>query len=292
MPRPRPLDFFKQSLKTDAYVADEIINTYLLRPIAAGIVWLLYPASVTPNQVTIVAILVGLASACEYLLGSPAAIAFAGVLIVLKDILDDADGQLARAKEMYSRRGRFLDSIGDFLVDGAVFAAITHAVYRTHSNAMTIVLGALSLLGITLRVSYHVYYQASFLHLEGRYKLNRMTEEIREEDLRGDRVTLRLQQIFLVIYGWQDRLMERIDRWCMGPDFDDAHFPVWYSDRFGLRLSGFLGFGTELTLLGICSWINALDAYLLINVFVMNGIWAANVMYRRLVLSPNLPRRR
>src|SRR5260221_9486445 len=152
---------------------------------------------------------------------------------------------------MFSRRGPFLDSSGGLPGDCAVFAAITHAVYRTHSNATTIVLGILSLLGITLRVSYHVFYQASFLHLEHRYTLNRRTEEIRHEDLRGDPLTLRLQQIFQIMYGWQDRLMERIDRWCMGSDFDDTHLPVWYSDRLGLRLSGFLGFGTELMLLGM-----------------------------------------
>src|SRR5882757_9574122 len=101
MPRPRPIDFFKQSLKSEAYFSDEIINIYLLRPVAAGIVWLLYPTTVTPNQVTIIAVLVGFASACMYFPGSPAAIAVAGALIVLKDILDDADGQLARAKQMY-----------------------------------------------------------------------------------------------------------------------------------------------------------------------------------------------
>jgi phosphatidylglycerophosphate synthase len=292
MSRPPFMEFFRRTLKTDSYAADEVINVYLLRPVAAGIVWLLYPTQITPNQVTLIAVAFGFASAYAYLMGTAGAIAVAGALIVLKDLFDDADGQLARAKEMYSRRGRFLDSIGDFLVDCLVFAAMTRTVYRTHSNATTIVLGALSLLGITLRVSYHVFYQASFLHLEDRYTLNRTTEEIRQEDLRGDPLTLRLQQIFQVIYGWQDRLMARIDRWCMGSDFDETHLPVWYSDRFGLRLSGFLGFGTELMLLGLCSWFDAIDGYLLLNVFVMNGIWAASIMYRRLVLSPNLPRRR
>ena len=112
MDRPHPLVFFKQSLKSDAYYADELINIYLLRPLAAGIVWLLYPTSVTPNQVTLAAIVIGCVAAITYTLCTPAAIAIAGALVMLKDIVDDADGQLARAKQLYSRRGRFLDSIG------------------------------------------------------------------------------------------------------------------------------------------------------------------------------------
>jgi len=286
--RPNPFAFFKQSLKTDAYFADEIINVYLLRPIAAGIVWLLYPTSVTPNQVTIAAIITGCLSAGSYWFDTPPAIALGGVLAMLKDILDDADGQLARAKELYSRRGRFLDSIGDIAVNMLIFPAVTMVAYRTHPSMITAVLGLLSLAGITLRVSYHVYYQTSFLHLENRYRLNRIVEHITDEDRAGDIVALRLQQVFLFLYGWQDRLMYRIDQWCKGRNFENRLDPAWYGDRLGLRLSGLLGFGTEFALLAVCSWTNQLYLYLLLNVCVMNGIWGASVLYRRGMLARNL----
>ena len=108
------MKFFRDSLKSDAYYADELINIYLLRPVASVIVWLLSPTPVTPNQLTLAAIVVGFAAAAAYA-GGP--IVLAALLVSAKDILDDADGQLARAKQMYSRRGRFLDSIGDFAVD-------------------------------------------------------------------------------------------------------------------------------------------------------------------------------
>jgi phosphatidylglycerophosphate synthase len=283
-----PVIFFKRSLKSKSYYADEIINIYLLRPIAAVIVWILYPTRITPNQVTLMAILLGMASAAAYSFGTAAAIAAGGVLIVAKDIFDDADGQLARAKKIYSRRGRFLDSIGDFVVDVAVFAAITRVVYLEHPSFTAICLGFLSLFGITLRVSYHVFYQVSFLHLEESYKLNRIAEGITDEDRHGDPVALRLQQIFILIYGWQDTLMYRIDYWCKGHNFDEKLLSKWYSDRFALRISGFVGFGTEFMLLGICSWMNELQTYLILNVFAMNGIWVTSIFYRRFILAKNL----
>ncbi|TAK58513.1 MAG: CDP-alcohol phosphatidyltransferase family protein [Bacteroidetes bacterium] len=281
MSRPSPLVFFKQSLKSDSFYADEIINIYVLRPIAAMLVWLLYPTRVTPNHVTIAAIAVGFIAAGIYTLHTETAIAFAGILVILKDIIDDADGQLARAKQLYSRRGRFLDSIGDFLVNIALFSAITYVVYRLNTNAVTILFGILSFIGITLRVSYHVFYQVSFLHLEERYKLNRIAEEITEEDRQGDPVALRLQQIFILIYGWQDRLMYRIDEWCRKKRSDKEFLEAWYSNKIALRFSGLLGFGTELTLLMVCSLYNQLDGYFLLNVFLMNGIWAINIVYRK-----------
>ena len=290
MARPNPVTFFKQSLKSDSYYADEIINIYLLRPIAAVIVWLLYPTRATPNYVTLFAICLGFAAAAVYVINTPAAIAVAGVLVCAKDIFDDADGQLARAKELYSRRGRFLDSIGDFVVDVALFSAITYAVYQTFPEITTIVLGFLSLLGITLRVSHHVFYQASFLHIEERYKLNRIIDEITEDDRQGDPVAFRLQVIFNIIYTWQDRLMYRIDQWCRRGNPNDEHLRAWYSDKLGLRISGLLGFGTEFALLTVCSLFNKLHLYLILNVAAMNGIWIVSILYRRIVLAGNLKR--
>jgi phosphatidylglycerophosphate synthase len=283
---PGPFSFFRKSLKSDSYYADELVNIYLLRPVAAVIVWLIYPTGVTPNQVTLFAVLLGCLAGFIYTAGTPSAIAIAGVLILLKDIFDDADGQLARAKEKYSRRGRFLDSVGDFVVDAVVFAGVSFVCVRQVSHWYWIA-GIAGFLGITLRVSYHVFYQVSFLHLEERYKLNRITEEITDEDREGDPVALVLQKIFIGMYGWQDRMMYRLDCWCRGRNFDEQQLPLWYSDRFALRLSGLMGFGTEILLLAICSWFNALPVYFWLNIILMNFLWLCSIFYRKYILSPN-----
>ena len=288
MPRPGPREFFRQSLKSDSYHADELVNIYLLRPIASVIVWAVYPTFITPNMVTVAAVIIGCVAGSSYSAGTTAATVTAGVLILLKDIVDDADGQLARAKGLYSRRGRFLDSIGDFLVDVAVFTGIGWALYAARPGIFMPVMAFLGLAGITLRVSYHVYYQASFLHLEKRYGLNRIVEEITEEDTHGDRFDRLLQRIFGVIYTPQDRLMCRIDDWCRGGDVRDDILESWYGDRFGLRLSGLLGFGTEICLLAVCSWFDAMGTYLWLNLILMNGIWFASILYRRVYLRVNL----
>ncbi|MBI5473694.1 MAG: CDP-alcohol phosphatidyltransferase family protein [Ignavibacteriae bacterium] len=280
---------YASSVKSN--VSDELINTYLIRPLAGIVVRVLFSTPITPNQVTLFSTLVGIAAAGFYFTGGATHAIVAGLLITLKDILDSADGQLARAKQQFSRAGRFLDSIGDLVVNVLVFAAIAYALSRPDSSLVAILLGILGFLGSTLRVSYHVFYHTSFLHQQELYQTNRITEEIQREDLHSDALTLRLQRIFLFFYGWQDRLMMRIDAWCRSGIDQPPETPrTWYADKTGLRLSGLMGLGTELFLLMLFSVANKLEAYLIFNVLVLNGLWAGAVVYRRWILRRRITR--
>jgi phosphatidylglycerophosphate synthase len=281
---------YAQSIKSD--LSDEIINTYLLRPVAGVIVRFLYRTPVTPNGVTVAAIGSGMLAALFYSSGSPSSNIAAGLLVTLKDLLDSADGQLARAKNLYSRAGRFLDSIGDFLVNLLVFASITGVLFVRTGNAWVLLAGTLAFLGISLRVSYHVYYHTSYLHLHNDYAVNRLTEEMRPEDYQVDRLTFRLHTLFIRLYGWQDRLMERIDGWCKGGVVSAADLHQWYGDLPGLRISGLLGLGTELMLLTLCSILDELGLYLALNLLLMNCIWGVSILYRRYLLAPRVRRGR
>lgn len=280
---------YDHSVKSN--VSDELINIYVLRPLAGIVVRVLYHTSITPNQVTVAATCAGILAAALYFADTGATTLLAGLCITLKDLLDSADGQLARAKQIFSRAGRFLDSIGDFIVNFLVFGALGYVLSTSSGNIGYGLLAFFGFLGMTLRVSYHVYYQTSYLHLRQRYLTNRVTEDIRDEDLQNDRTTFLLQRVFLTIYGWQDRIMATLDQWCRrksGMQIDDHD---WFADRVGLRLSGFLGLGTELLLLTLCSVFNQRTTYLYCNLIFMNGILLGSIWYRRRVLPGRLVRR-
>jgi len=80
--------------------------------------------AVTPNHVTITAILVGLAAALAASRGSYAMVALAGVLLECNSILDSCDGELARLRFQYSRLGQWLDNLSDDLVDNLFIVAV------------------------------------------------------------------------------------------------------------------------------------------------------------------------
>jgi phosphatidylglycerophosphate synthase len=273
---------YSYSLSTKSDQSDELINTYLIRPVAGVFVRFLFPTRVTPNQVTVSATVVGCFSALCYFAGGTTAYVAGGLLLSLKDTLDAADGQLARARQQFSRRGRFLDSIGDILVNALVFVGIATSQHAAGVSGWIFPIACIAFLSLSLRVSYHVFYQTSFLHSQKRYEVNRTTEEILIEDM-DDPVALRLQRVFQLLYGWQDRIMVWLDGWSRKRDgmSDDG----WFGDPVALRWSGLLGLGTELFLLTVCSLLNSLKVYLFINIAVMNGVWIGCIMYRRVVLS-------
>jgi hypothetical protein len=278
---------YRNTIKSE--LSDELINTYAIRPFAGMIVRMLYRTSVSPNQLTMASIAAGFAAAVVYLQNSASAFILAGLLVTCKDILDSADGQLARAKNQFSRSGRFLDSIGDFLVNAALFSAIGKVLFEQSGMSMMYVIASAGFAGTTLRVSYHVYYQTRFLHLHEKYENNRITEDVRIEDVERGGRELQLQRIFQIIYGWQDRLMLRIDLWCLkGIRHSGKQRERWYTDVKALRLSGLLGLGTELFLLTVCSLFNRLFLYCILNIIMMNGIFLASVLYRKFILSRTL----
>ena len=283
---------YSYSASTKSAVSDELINTYVIRPTAGLVVRLLYRTPATPNGVTALSIVAGCCAAVLYAQASPAYTVVAGLFVTLKDVLDAADGQLARAKQLFSRKGRFFDSIGDFLVDLLVFAALGWALVRLTGHAAFGPAALLGFLGTTLRVSYHVFYQTSCLHLKGSYTINRITEDVTPEDLDADRLTRALQKIFLFLYGWQDRLMFRLDEWSRAGLPHEGDMDVrWYGDRTGLRFSGLMGLGTELFILMLFSLFNRLDVYLVMNLVVLNILWGGSVAYRRWVLVKKIQQR-
>ena len=79
---------------------------------------------VTPNQITVVSIVVGLAGALGLATVSYAA-RLAGVLgLLASSVLDGVDGELARARREQSPLGARLDLAGDYIVNFAVFVGL------------------------------------------------------------------------------------------------------------------------------------------------------------------------
>ena len=87
----------------------------------------LLPLRVPPPAVVLAGCAAGIAAAVELARGE--LLAAAG-LLVLKTVLDGADGALARAADRVTAFGRYLDSDCDLIVNAALFAAIGYATGR------------------------------------------------------------------------------------------------------------------------------------------------------------------
>ena len=119
------------------------------RPSARLISNALKNTSFTPIDVTIAFIISGLIAVACILYGH---YWFAAFFLILKSILDAADGELARIKKTPSYTGRYLDSVSDILLNAIIFLALWHI------TETSIWFATLAFLGVQLQGTLYNYY--------------------------------------------------------------------------------------------------------------------------------------
>lgn len=121
---------------------DQRVARILARPLVG--------TPVSPNQVTLVTIMLTLAGAVLLGLGSTPAIHWGAGLFVLGRFLDHVDGELARQSGKGSRLGYYLDYSGGVISYGALFVGIAIGLARTADNENIVIFGAVGLASAVL----------------------------------------------------------------------------------------------------------------------------------------------
>ena len=110
---------------------DQLFNVYIARPLAAGVVAVLAPTGITPNQVTLLnlaffIVAAGLFVAFPSWSGSLGAVA----VLEVSYCLDCADGMLARHKKLASKAGHLFDFFTDELKAVLLVVALSVRTWR------------------------------------------------------------------------------------------------------------------------------------------------------------------
>lgn len=126
---------------------DGFMARHVERPISLAISRLLATTTVTPNQMTLCSLAVGLASA-PFFLSARASVQTIGALLFLThSIIDGCDGELARIKFQASRLGGIIDFWSDNIVHCVVFGCIAFGWSRALGRGWPLWLGAAAILG-------------------------------------------------------------------------------------------------------------------------------------------------
>ena len=239
----------------------EIVCEAIFRPLAQLVVLALRPLRVPPPAVVLTAATVGLTAAAEVGRGQ---LVVAAVLLQLKTILDNADGQLARATGRVSALGRYLDSLFDLVTNAALFAAIGYLTGRPW-------LALAGFLALTLALS-------ADYNLERLYRLAR--GEAVDATPAAAGLAGALARVYAVVYGSQDRLIERFVGRREG---SDERTRLAYHARATLTVLANFGLSTQLAVAGVLLALGHATAYCWIAV----GCAAALVplLIRREVLA-------
>ena len=190
----------------------------------------------------------------------------AGFFIILKSVIDAADGELARIKNTPSYTGRYLDSVFDIVLNFMFLMAICH-VSKT-SFWMTL----LAFIGIQLQGTLYNYYYVILRNKSvGGDSTSKIFEYKSPRALTGEsqKSVDILFGIYTVVYGTFDKIIHTLD--------SDAYkvktFPNWF-----MTLLSIYGLGFQLLIIAVMlpmNWIEYIVPFFIVYtllIFVLIGI--------------------
>ncbi|MBT8187329.1 MAG: CDP-alcohol phosphatidyltransferase family protein [Croceitalea sp.] len=204
---------------------------FLAHRIASGLKNTLF----TPIHVTTLFIIAGLMAIFCMLNNYYGAAAF---FLVLKSVLDAADGELSRLKNTPSYTGRYYDSIADIILN--FFFLLTF----WHITEGSIIYMLLAFFGIQMQGTvYNYYYVILRNHVNGD-TTSRIIEDSAPKALKGEnqRTVNILYKIYDVLYIVFDKIMYQMDKKAV----DSAPFPKWF-----MTLLSTFGLGFQLLFMAV-----------------------------------------
>jgi len=148
----------RRLLRALAKDTDGFMARHFDRPISLAVSRRLAATSITPNQMTLISVAIGLIGAPFFLSAQPIWQTIGALLFLAHSVLDGCDGELARLKFKESRWGGVLDFWGDNVVHSAIFACIGIGWSWAAGASWPLLLGAAAVFG-TLGSASLVYWR-------------------------------------------------------------------------------------------------------------------------------------
>jgi hypothetical protein len=264
---------YKQSLKM--VEVEEVVDLFFYRPLAFLLVKSIYKTRITPDHLTLGAIVMGLTGGFLYAFGLRQTSTAGAIFYILFVILDCSDGQLARLKKNGTKIGRLLDGIADYIVVAAIYVglAIGYSQNGEQPYSMLILL-ALSGASITVQALLVDYYRTRFLDIVLN-KTNTFKEGINE--YRTEYIKLKhnkgkwLEKNVILIYLVYSKLQRRV----IGKRKRESTISTtpqdYYSrNRAMIRFWLIMGPSAIRTCLILCSLFGRFDIYFWITIGIFN----------------------
>lgn len=212
----------------------------------------------TPIHVTFLFVLAGIA-AIYFIIETQYIIA--ALFLVLKSIIDAADGELARLRKKPSYIGRYLDSVFDLLLNFCFLFTI-YTITSIPFWMMLLAFFAMQLQGTV----FNYYYTILRNNLAGGDTTSRIEENSFPKALHGEN-QLMVNFLFIaytIFYGGFDRLILAFD----GAAKTHTYLPNWF-----MTLVSIYGLGFQLLLIGIflvLGWIHfIIPFFIAYSIFIL-----------------------
>ncbi|MEE9430833.1 MAG: CDP-alcohol phosphatidyltransferase family protein [Melioribacteraceae bacterium] len=208
----------------------------------------------------------------SYLIYKNTWLTLAAILLPIKSLFDAADGEIARLKNSPSSVGRYFDSVSDFVVNLLLFISIG---FHFELNIFVVLL---SLILFQLQGSVYSYYYIIKRHQCNGDTTSRLFEKEKPIQYERDNPTLLniFHKLFLLIYGWQDLLIYKLD-----PNaISSKELPSWF-----LTLTSILGLGFQLLIISIFLLLGIHDYVVLFFILPYTVLALGIIIIRRIIVK-------
>lgn len=264
---------YKQSLKMAE--VEEAVDMFFYRPLAFLLVKSIYRTNITPDHLTLAAIIFGLTGGVFYAFGLQQTSVIGAIFYILFIILDCSDGQLARLKKNGTKIGRLLDGIADYIAVTAIYIGVAIG-YANKDGQPSTVLMLLALSGASVIIQSLLvdYYRTRFLDTVLSRK-NTFEDGINEyiteyeiiKNQKGKWLEKNVIHTYLVYSGIQRKLIGKKKR---EGTITASPQEYYNKNRAMIRLWLVMGPSAIRTWLIICTFIGRFDIYFWVTIAGFN----------------------
>jgi hypothetical protein len=184
----------------------------------------------------------------------------ASIFIIIKSILDAADGELARIKQTPSYIGRYFDSVSDIILNFCILASICYV----NNSSWTLMLVAF--FAFQLQGTLYNYYYVIFRNKFNGDKTSRIFENEAPKAMPGEKQHNVNQwfKVYNFCYGWFDKAIYKMDK---NASYD-KHLPKWF-----MTLVSSFGLGFQLLIISFMlstGWLkNIIPFFIFYSFFII-----------------------
>lgn len=242
------------------------LSDYGRKP-ARKLALVLQGTSVTPVQVTTWFVLCGIMALVCMIRGFNIT---AGLFLILKSVLDAADGELSRVKNQPSYIGRYYDSIADIILNLSFLIAL----WSITGHSLWLV--ALAFIGVQLQGTLYNYYYVILRNRVAGDTTSRVFENQAPVAMPGEsqRMVNALYRIYDALYIVFDKTIYHLDR--NAPQSEP--FPRWF-----MTLLSTFGLGFQLLVMAVLLAIG-LEHYIIPFFIAYSGLIIVFIAIRRWLL--------
>jgi len=275
---------YKSSLKS--FDVEEILDLVIYRPISFLFVKLIYPTNLTPNQISLISMIFGMAVFFLLLPGTYFYIVLGGLAIFTSNVLDCADGQLARLKKNGTKVGRVIDGFIDYITGASIFFGIGAALHHITGNPWySWVLATVGGFSRVMQNMFFDYYRNMYLQYVYN-KVNDVNDEIAEfteekkrlSEIEGQKIDKMLVNIYLSYCNIQKNSTSHVELNVTPEEYRKKN-------KLMLRLWSWIGSTTHLTLTIIFCFLNRLDIYLILTIILGNLIFIILLLVQKSIIK-------